>query len=136
MPIQTRLVELPNVPLSAKVLKALSTHGAVPFVATLPLTEEGSYVRVHPNVEDGDNENRLRGQLRGQLVFIPGKSLFLRPASLPCSDGFRSGPTGNPRLQFLFIVTPTRNLEVVCQAMSAEGAIANTVAPLAGMLFW
>ena len=73
--------------------------GIFPFIATQPLTREGSFLRVHPRIDDSDAATFV-----GKMVFIPHGSVFLFPGTLAHGGGYRTGPRGNLRMHYVFFL--------------------------------
>lgn len=101
--------QVPHRVFSSPQLQELEANGAKAFVGTLPLTAEGSYVRVIP-----EGEKKAGGKLsEGHMVFIPYPNVFWQPATLLRGGGFRTGVNGNPRVEFVFILVPGDDIENV-----------------------
>ena len=97
--------------LPTQFLKELDGADARAYVGLMPLTDEGSFLRVISSDDRLDEQDASRNE--GQVVFIPKGRLFWHPATLLRSGGFRTGPNGNPRMQFVFILLPSHKLRSV-----------------------
>ena len=97
-------LQVPHTDFNKPVIKKFEELGILPFTAVVPLSKEGSTLWVHKKVE-----NEGLGLWSGNLIHVPHNSAFIIPGTMAHSGGFRTGPTGNPRMHFVFFLM-TRDL--------------------------
>ena len=95
-------------------LKVLDAAGARAFVGVLPLTGEGSILRLLTTAEDSRKE--------GHMIVVPPGCLFWHPATAARAFGFRTGPMGNAVLQFVLILLPSDKVDTVMSDLGQESA--------------
>ena len=70
--------------------------GIFPFVFLQPLSDEGSFVRVHPQLDASVKDSCV-----GEMVYLPHGTVLGIPGSLVHGEGYQTGPHGNPCLCYV-----------------------------------
>ena len=95
------LSQVPHLDAQVAEIKRMLELGIRPYIGFLPLTKEGTHIRVWPSINKDDERT-----FGGKLAFIPPGKVALLPMDLFHAGGFRTGPTGNLRVHTYAFLVP------------------------------
>lgn len=105
--------QVPHLPNSPAKLKELEGLGIKMFLATVPLSNDGCFLRIY-------RKYREEGGDVGHLLFVPEGAMLVQPATMVHGGGFRTGVGGNPRLQLeLYLVPKAAAEEPAARALAS-----------------
>ena len=89
----------------------LANHGVHAFVLSIPVTEEGCFIKVYDKgIGEVDGEFQPDD---GKLVFIPYGSALAQPITSIHAGGIRTGFLGNPRMHAVVFLVPNTQMGTV-----------------------
>ena len=89
----------------------LRQHGIYAFVLTIPVSEEGCFIKVYDKGIGGTNG--VFKPKEGKIAFIPYGSALAQPISSIHAGGIRTGFLGNPRMHGVVFLVPDAHLGTV-----------------------
>ena len=85
----------------------LAEHGVFGFIVSIPLTDEGCFLKVYDKSVRGTDGVFKPNE--GKAIFVPFGQAFAQPISSIHSGGIRTGPLGNPRMHIVVFLCNDKN---------------------------